>query len=355
MSITQIDSASRDTLQLQQQEILETKVDGPITVGKIVSEVAVNYDFKGHRPQYLSPLHRGLETQKYTFWAGQQSYLLKIYERSASQGYRFRLRNVMGLEQKMISVDVPFAASLPAKNGKHFQVISETRPMNRHWEIAFAVSEIFPGRPLTNPSLNDVSKMSEYMSRIHQIEDYGVVPAMDSWSFLLLPGAFGHDLGNERLKSVLDKIEPVVAKMKKLPLDDRKKFPVALVHGDLHSFNILKNPKLGIKILDLGCMDSEQRIADPVIFMTNACADFSNLELTRARFAAVINSYERRNQFTEAEKVALPTLLEANYAMFTLRTGELLTEEPENQEIKAWHEHGLQGLTLMNQLNFKVV
>lgn len=340
----------KDALVVKEQEISETRVAGPITVGQIIDTVAENYDFNNKKPEHLHPLQRGLETQKYTFWAGQEPYLLKIYDQSASSGYRFRLRNVMGLEGKLKEAGIPIAESEPTKSGNHFLVIEKRLPMNRRWEIAFAVSKVFPGRALTNPSLEDVQTMAEYMAKIHQIKDYGVLPAMDSWSFLLLTKAYDNDLRKENLRQVLLGIAPTVEKMRLLDLGNETKFPKTLVHGDLHSFNILKNKQRGLKILDLGCMDHEQRIADLVIFMSNTCADFTNLDKTKRLFTATVEAYESHNHLTKEEKEALPTLIQANYAMFSLRTAELLQENPENKEIREWHEHGLNGLKMMKMI-----
>ena len=230
----------KDNLATQEQEILETRVAGPITVGQIVAEVAENYDFNG-QPKYLSPLYRGLETRKYTFWVGQDAYLLKIYDQSASSGYQFRLRNVMGLEGKLKAAGIPIAESEPTKKGNHFLVINRRVTPNRSYEVAFAVSRVFPGRVLTDPSIEDVQTMAKYMAMIHQIKDYGVVPARDSWSFLLLTKAYDNDLKSESLKQDLFVITPTVEKMGLFDLNNEIKFPKALVHGDLHSFNILKN------------------------------------------------------------------------------------------------------------------
>lgn len=342
---------SNDVLEIQQQGILETKVIGPITVGQIVAEVAKNYDFNNQRPKYLSPLYRGLETTKYTFWAGAEAYLLKIYNQEASTGYRFRLRNVPGLEQRLIDAGIPIAESLATKKGRHFLVINERVRPTRSYEVAFAVSKVFPGRALTDPTIEDVQKIAEYMARIHQIKDYGVVPAMDSWSFLLLAKAWENDLKKEGLEQDLSLIAPTVEKMRLLDFNNKTKFPKTLVHGDLHAFNILKNKQRGLKILDLGCMDHEQRIADLVIFMSNTCADFTDLEKTKRLFATTVEAYESHNKLTTEEKVALPTLIQANYAIFSLRTAELLQQDPDNKEIREWHEHGLNGLKMMAEIN----
>lgn len=355
----------KDTLEIQQQEILESRVAGSITVGQIVEKLGENYDFNGREPQYFSPLYLGLESQKYTFWAGKEAFLLKIYGQDLSQGNRFRLRNVMGFEQKLIAAGIPFSASLPTKDGKYFLINEARCGISHRIEVAFGISRVFPGKALTNPSLADIAKMTEYMTKIHQIEP-GVVPAVDSWSFLRfvrendiyaypVPIFYNQKFVPEIFEEVLKKIMPTVKAMRKLNLEDRSQFPKTIVHGDLHSFNILKNPTKGILILDPGCLDYLQRIIDPVVFMTNTCADFRNLDLTLNRFQETIRAYEEYELLTPQEKAALPTLMKANYAMFSLRTAELLQEDPENKEIREWHEHGLQGLAMMDQLNFKVI
>jgi len=352
---------SNDVLEIQQQAILETKVTGPITVGQIVAEVAENYDFNGQKPKYLSPLSRGLETRKYTFWTRQDAHLLKIYDQSASTGYRFRLRNVVGLERKLKAADIPIAESELTKKGNHFLVIDRRVTPSRSYEVAFAVSKVFPGRALTAPSLEDVQKMAEYMARIHQIKDYGVVPAMDSWSFLRfirdndiysypVPIFYAPKFVRNDLKDVLEVIAPIVKNLRALDLENEKKFPKTLIHGDLHPFNILKGKGGKFCILDLGCMDYQQRIADLAIFMSNTCADFTDLEKTKRLFTATVEAYESHNHLTREEKEGLSTLIQANYAMFSLRTAELLQKDPDNKEVREWHEHGLNGLKMMEKI-----
>ncbi|OGV90995.1 hypothetical protein A3A66_03075 [Microgenomates group bacterium RIFCSPLOWO2_01_FULL_46_13] len=341
-----------DELVRNQQAILETKIAGPITVGQIVDAVSNQYDFDGHKPENLHQLHRGLETTKFTFWAGKEPLLLKIYDSSASRPPRFRLRNVSGLETKLKEAGVPISETVETKD-RHSFITLEARPTpNRKYHVAAAVSRVFPGHVLTNPSVEDVQKIAEYMARIHQIKDYGVVPAMDSWSLLRLVRAVDNHqyFPPEGLKDILTTINPTVDKVRALGLDDKKKFPQTLVHGDLHSFNILKEEGGKYCILDLGCMDHEQRLADLAIFMSNTCADFTDLEKTTRLFSATTQAYEARNQLTPSERQALPVLIQANYAMFALRTAELLQADPDDQEIRDWHKHGMKGLQIMEDV-----
>ena len=97
-------------------------------------------------------------------------------------------------------------------------------------------------------------------------------------------------------------------------------------------------------------MDHEQRLADLAIFMSNTCADFTDLEKTTRLFSATTQAYEARNQLTPSERQALPVLIQANYAMFALRTAELLQADPDDQEIRDWHKHGMKGLQIMEDV-----
>ena len=71
-------------------------------------------------------------------------------------------------------------------------------------------------------------------------------------------------------------------------------------------------------------------------------------------FEATVSAYETHNKLTPEEKAALSTLIKANYAMFALRTAELLVDNPDDKEVRDWHEHGIRGLKMMEQLDFKL-
>lgn len=335
-----------------QSSIRETKVAGPITINDILGKVSQEYDFGGNDPENLHPLHRGLETIKYTFWSGPELLLLKIYDREASAPPRFRLRNQPALENVLQAAGIPISKTVPTKDGKSFIVFDKpTTPATTHY-VAAAISKIFPGNALQNPTIEDARAMAKYMAMMHQIKDYGVVPAMDSWSLLRLVTAFDRDKGVTELQNIRDSLASTVNEVKTLELDDGSKFPKALVHGDLHPFNILKDQDKYC-ILDLGCMDHEQRIADLAIFMSNTCADFTNAAKTKELFRAVVDTYERQVQLTPSERAALPLLIQANYAMFALRTAELLQNDPNNGEVKQFHELGMNGMRFMQGLELK--
>jgi Ser/Thr protein kinase RdoA (MazF antagonist) len=185
---------------------------------------------------------------------------------------------------------------------------------------------------------------------MHSIKQYGVVPAMDSWSLLRLVQTFDKDSQDENLAAVLRAVGPTVEHVRALALDDEKIFPKALVHGDLHPFNILKGSDSQYCILDLGCMDHEQRIADLAIFLSMTCADFEDQAETRSFFEAAVRAYEQQVSLTPSERDALPILIRANYAMFALRTAELLRDDPNNAEVRQFHERGMQGLRFMQEL-----
>lgn len=116
-----------------------------------------------------------------------------------------------------------------------------------------------------------------------------------------------------------------------------------MAHGDLHPGNILKGSD-GYCLLDLGCMDHEQRIADLAIFLSMSCTDYENVAKTRELYEAALESYGKQIQLTPAERSALPVLIQANYAMFALRTAELLRDESDNPEVKSFYKKGIRGL-----------
>lgn len=341
-----------ETEDVTQAAIKETKVAGPITVGDVLEKVSEKYDFSGNKPKNLHPLHRGLETTKFTFWVGPELLLLKIYDRSASSPPRFRLRNLRALENALNGAKVPISETVQTREDNSFVSLERRVTPNSAFHVVASVSKIFPGHALEHPTLEDVKAITRYIAMMHQIRDYGVVPAMDSWSLLRLVQTFDLDSRDENLGAVLGAVGSTIENVRTLALDDDKAFPKALVHGDLHPFNILKGSDGDYCILDLGCMDYEQRIADLAIFMSMTCADFADQAKTRLFFEAAVDTYQQRVNLTTSEKNALPVLIQANYAMFALRTAELLRDDPNNAEVRQFHERGMGGLRFMQELHY---
>lgn len=338
---------------LLNEEIFETKVSGAITLGEVSEVVFQSYDLGDGNLNNFQQLKRGLETTKFTFSVGASEYLLKIYNESTSRPPRFRLRNISGLERKLKETGVPLATTLRNKDGSSFVSIEKRIRPNKTDYAAVSVMEVFKGEALLDPSVEDIQKIVGYMAKIHSMKDYGVVPAMDSMSLLRLVEYFDREKysNNVSIQKILSQIEPVVEEMRGLDLNNESAFPKTLVHGDLHSFNILKSSEGKICILDLGCLDHEQRVADLAIFMANTCADFTNIENTKEFFKIAIEATESNGDLTSAEEKSIPTLIKANYAMFVLKTAELLKDDPNDKEIQEWHEHGIQGLRMMEQIS----
>lgn len=334
----------------QQQEIRATKVCGPITVGNVVDRIPVDYNFNGQAIENLHPLTRGLETQKYTFWCENELYLLKIYSQSLSHGYRFRLRNLGGLERKLKQAGVPLPETIRTTEGYFFSVIKRVATPNLEYSAAFSISKIFLGSALENPTTEDVQQLSFFMARIHNIKDFGVVSALDNWSILKLVQTYDRGSYKEGLREYRAVVKPIVEAVRNLGLGDKTRFPHTLIHGDLHKFNILKSPDGEYCILDLGCLDYGPRIVDLAVFMANTCADLTDLQKTKALFDATIEAYEKTNLLTPAEKEAIPLLIKANYAIFYLRTSEILLDDPNDQEVREWHKFAAEGLSAMDKL-----
>ncbi|OGM22368.1 hypothetical protein A2961_00695 [Candidatus Woesebacteria bacterium RIFCSPLOWO2_01_FULL_39_21] len=368
-----------DKLEFEQQSLLETSIAGSITLGQIVEKVADNYDFSGLKPTYLHHLPLGLEAEKYTFWIGEKPYLLKmrVYDQSEIKRAEYIIQSTHVVERKLEDAGVPIVKTAPTKNWNskindydRFITLRTETAASSPLLIAVSISPVFVGRYLENPDVVDVQEITRFMAKFHQTEGYGIVPAEDSWSLLRLTEAYENDSSNENLRQTLKTITPVVNEFRVLKyqfdmpeylyhsftgrtLGKRQGvFPKAFAHGDLHPGNILKGATGEYRILDLGCMDYQPRVVDLAIFLAQTCANFGDTEKTRELFQASIKTYEENNGLTDHEKSVLPLLIRANYAMFALRSAELLQENPDDQEIRDWHERSIKGLEFMQILEW---
>lgn len=104
--------------------------------------------------------------------------------------------------------------------------------------------------------------------------------------------------------------------------------------------------------MDLGVTDFGPRIVDLAVFLSNTCTNFDDPEKTRALFDAAILAYDKENSLTDAEKQALPVLIKSNYAMFLLRSSELLQQDPTNVDYIYWNNFAQKGLNMMTKFTF---
>lgn len=188
------------------------------------------------------------------------------------------------------------------------------------------------------------------------MKDVGIVPTFDSWSLLRLVQKYDESVNqsdsSKKLIQDLKRISSVVMVVRKLDLENEKRFPKGFVHGDLHSDNILKDNDGNMMLLDLGVINYSPRIVDLAIFLSNTCIDFDNPKKTRILFNTAISTYDKENPLTDAEKQALLTLIRANYAMFLLRSSDLLEQEPNNVEYVYWNQFAQKGLNFMTNFTF---
>ncbi|MEK7544119.1 MAG: phosphotransferase [Patescibacteria group bacterium] len=243
--------------------------------------------------------------------------------------------NIQGyLEFPKLGIPMP---KLLVTNNNETILITE----GKHQKVYTCVMEYFEGKsflqlPVTK---RDVIQITKCMAYIHQSK--------------LKPAHYYDTLGIVNFEYIYEKqVDTLSAQdnneikqtLKEFQRINLTKFHQSVIHGTLERENILKNSQGAYCILDLGCMDYNASIVDIATFLANFTIDMDGEE-TVEMIKESLTEYQKFHMLTADERLALPILIEAQYAILVMgMTHAMKMEHDDSKQTNRWLEFGKHGL-----------
>lgn len=197
----------------------------------------------------------------------------------------------------------------------------------------------------TTPSIEELKKLADEVAKIHSIR---LKPNFiyDSWAIINFEKEYNdkfqylEETEKTEVESLLDSYR----------LIDFSKLPVAFVHGDVISTNLMKDQNDKLWIIDYAVSNYLPRITDLVIVACNLCLDKNSKENTVKNIQTFLQEYEIHNPLTKYENEVFDILYKVANAMHILQTQFLSKNEGQSDENDYWYTEGKIGLSYGNIL-----
>ncbi len=181
------------------------------------------------------------------------------------------------------------------------------------------------------PNIDELKLIAVELAKLNQIQ-YKPNFIYDRWSIINFENEY------QKNKSILsdDENKKIYGVVKQLSNCDFSKLKYGFVHGDVIVTNIMKDKKGKLYFIDFSVSNYLPRIVDLAVSIGDLCLDLENIEESKSRTKAFLNSYESINKLDKYEKKCLPVFLKAHQAtsiLNCLREKEIeKNDSEENQE-----------------------
>ena len=241
-----------------------------------------------------------------TTWQVGEQYVLKVYQ--DKDGLERNIKVLRILEQ----MNIPVGRIVPTDGGEQY--------VQNEDELYF-LSEKLPGRNIVqignNPKL--AKKMGEIIANLHMAfekcdteESFwnnSLLEEMNGWVKQNFENSGWEHISLEEYEKIIKQLEQIYDEL-----------PVQLIHRDVHFGNFLFENGEFSGYIDFDLSQRNIRIFDLCYFMLGLLSEKEKFELTEDMWFAFLenafNGYEGKLKLTEAEKKAVPYVMECIELLF---------------------------------------
>jgi Ser/Thr protein kinase RdoA (MazF antagonist) len=197
-----------------------------------------------------------------------------------------------------------------------------------------------------NPTKEELKKLAEEVAKIHKM-NFQPTFTYDSWAIVNYEEEF------DKKKQYLDEnekieLEELLSEFKSI---DMKQLPMAFVHGDIISTNLMRDISNRLWIIDYSVSNYLPRITDLAVIGCNLCLDKDSEENTRKNIQTFIEAYEMYIPLTEYEKEAFDVFYKVANAQHILQTQFITKTDGQSSENDYWYSEGKVGLSYSKLLS----
>lgn len=279
------------------------------SIRRIVAKQKVRYQHMKNTIEQLLPLW-GMENSQITqiypsAWEISHSHVIKVYHN------RNQLERNIKITTILADCKIPVAPITPMKTGELYATAQDAY---------FLMSEKLPGSNLF--SLKDKKMAYEMGSAIAKLHlaflecekemifwDNSLLTEMQGWIQETLNGSNWQDITESEYTKTVYALECIYDRLPRQP-----------IHRDVHFGNFLFQEGLLSGYIDFDLSQKNIRIFDLCYFLAGLLAEETETPLTNAEWIgmihAVIAGYENINRLSQAEKQAIPCVMESIEILF---------------------------------------
>lgn len=293
---------------------------------KFLEEVKKAYDFQ--EIYWYEPILEGYENANIKIATDKGIFVIKIFAKEVTDDEAEG--NIKVITQAR-EIGIPLTKLLESKNG----FLSKLKQQNA--TMKYMIMHFFEGPNFENQTVydEDIIQVTDYIARLNSFT-FPVKSTYDSWGNKNLVTEY--EKNKERVsQEVYEAIAPVMEDLSKI---DFTGFSESIIHGDLQRKHVLKNKAGEYCILDLGCMRNDARVFDLSIHFAWFCLCYDTWNRRDEVVRNVLDTYQKILPLSEAEIASLPTLTQAAYAAYYLKTSLLMQDGDDSMETLEWHNAG---------------
>lgn len=256
---------------------------------------------------------KGYEDFNFILTAEKGKYFVKLFSKQRKEEDCRRIARLMEL---LIENKVHHPPLYKTKSGSSLHEIKVDEV-----KVLLCVMEYIDGKDFfelkVTPSQKEIQQLAIDLAHVNSLSFPEEIPHLyDSWAIPNFEREY------EKKKEHLEETEreildPILTKFRAIPFDD---LPQALVHGDVLPFNVIRDKKGILWIVDFSVANIYPRLLEIAIIATHLLFDTNSKDNTSKNFKTFIDEYTKYIELTEDEIKYLPVFIECSYAIEFMNT-----------------------------------